>query len=123
MADHTNFEPKRIETKVLRLSLVPDTPRVWLPLDSSGQEDWAFVNFANSFDGYEFLGGTESVNGEFADAVIKVYERAPQILTVFNLKGLRALLFFAQRRAKWHDEVEVSRFAREVVEAIRKRLE
>jgi hypothetical protein len=102
---------KNIPTGQLKLSDVPTVPIDW--------GDDPFVSFALSFDGYGLLGDEL---GECSNFVEKLFGTNPRVLEMFNTTGLRALLFFAQRKARWTDEPYVSDFARGLTEAIRKRL-
>lgn len=99
---------------------MPQPQSAWIPSDARGDNDWTFINFALSFDGYEFLG--DEILGEFCNMVKAAYERNPKVLDVFNTTGLRALLFFEQRRAKWNDQVRVDDYTNEIVKHIRLRL-
>jgi len=51
----SDFNPKRISTANIRAADVPAPQREWLP-SVNGSEDWTLIDFANAFDGYEFLG-------------------------------------------------------------------
>jgi hypothetical protein len=114
-----DFKPKKLATKNLRLTHVPRrTPQEWLTSTRMG-DDWSFINFANSFDGYEFL---DDELGTLANAVANIYGSKPNVLDAFNLRGLRALLFFEQRRAKWAEQNRVSDYTKALVKMIRRRL-
>ena len=115
----STFDPKRISTKALHAADVPAPQREWLP-NVNGSEDWTLINFANSFDGYEFLG--DEPLGQLCNDVKKIFAGNPNVLETFNVTGLRMLPFFEQRRAKWGDLTLVDDFTNEVLKAISRRL-
>jgi hypothetical protein len=92
----------------------------WSPrTDKAGTEDRSLIDFALSFDGYEFLGNDL---GQLCNVVKQIYERQPRILDAFSIAGLRALLFFEQRRARWHVDNHVDDFTNALVRLIRERV-
>ena len=113
-----SFDPKIVHTSDLRSSDVPVPQREWLPSEGD-RDDWSSINFALSFDGYAFLGDDA---GQFCNAVHDAYERTPAVLEMFNTTGLRMLLFFEQRRAKWNEEVYVDDYPNAIVRRIAERL-
>lgn len=117
--DKNNLEIRPIRTRDLRSSDVPAPQREWLPT-FLGRDDWSFINFALSFDGYSVLGDDA---GEVCNMVRAIFERRPNVLDMFNTTGLRILLFFEQRRAKWNDENQVDDYSNTLVRMIRSRLE
>ena len=112
-----SFDPKIVETSNLRPSDVPAPQREWLP-SKGDRDDWTFINFALSFDGYGFLGDDA---GQFCNAVRDSYDRSPVIVKMFNTTGLRMLLFFEQRRAKWNEDAYVDDYANAIVRCIAER--
>lgn len=82
------------------------------------------MDFALSFDGYNFFGegGEDGGLGDFCNHVAEAYANHPSVLKAFNTTGLRMLLFFEQRRARWTEEPTLNAFTKAIIEAIRERL-
>lgn len=99
-----------IPTTKLRRTDVPPIATLW-------NED--LMRFALSFNGYKVLG--EDLPS-FCNAVKNEYERHPKVLETFNVRGLRILLFYEQRRAKWLDQGDVDQYTSAIVALLRQRL-
>ncbi len=117
-----DFDDTKIPTKNLRKSDVPRPSGEWISV-RDGVEDWSLVNFALSFDGYEFMqSGPDEAYFELTSAISKVFETSPQVLKCFNTTGPRCLLFMEQRKAKWAETNRTSPYVIALLDAIRARL-
>ncbi|HEY1976374.1 MAG TPA: hypothetical protein VGG89_07515 [Candidatus Baltobacteraceae bacterium] len=104
------MEIERIPSRGLKRDDVPSTPEHW---------DEPFVRFALSFDGYKVLGD------ELASAcnlVKELFAKHRKTLDVSSTDGLRMLLFYEQRRARWLDVPEVDDYSKAIADRLRKRL-
>jgi hypothetical protein len=101
---------ERIPTKALRRGDLPPTPDVW---------DEPLVRFALSYDGYKIVGDDL---GSACNLVKQMHGTHPRLLDAFSVNGLRMLLFYEQRRARWLDATEVDDYSKAVMERLRKRL-
>ncbi len=116
-------EPRRIETRDLRLSDVPTSQQLH-DATNFGNIQKAHA-FALSFNGYDFLRSDAAENGNyaiFANAFNEIFGSCPQILQTLNLTGLRCLLFFEQWRTRWLDEPFISKYVLALFDEIRARL-
>ncbi len=120
-------EQRRIETRNLRLSDLPRDGTRWCNSRRTA-ELGNLMEFALTFDGYEYLGLDTLYR--LLGAVRESFERPtngePQaILTCFALSGLRALLFAEQRMFGKDDysRIETSDFTQAILAAIATRLE
>lgn len=95
----------------LRLSDVPADTDLWHP----GGSEKSVLSLAASYDGYAFL-GSDCIG--LRNSVHEIYERMPHVLKLFNVSGLRLLLFAEYRSWRYLDDwapAETSDFARELI--------
>jgi hypothetical protein len=102
--------PVTIATTKLKSKDVPADTDVW---------DEGLTRFALSFNGYRVLG--EDLPN-FCNAVKSSYELNPEWLRTFSIKGLRLLLFYEQRRARWMDDGTVDEYTAAIIALLRKQL-
>lgn len=112
----------KIATRDLKASDVPPLADTWF-VETPNGEDSRLIEFALSFDGYEFFGPAASDDTQLYQICFPIEEaycNHPNILKAFNTTGLRLLLFFQQRRER--EQIRMSDYAKVLIEAIRARL-